>query len=321
MKILITGGAGFIGSHLADACLARGDEVFLIDNLSTGSQKNICHLEDRKLCHIVVGSVLDKNLMEQLVSGCDVIFHMAAAVGVKFILEHPFESLETNTKGTELVLELANRFKKKIVIASTSEVYGKHNEVPLKEDGDLIYGPPSKWRWSYAAAKLIDEYLALAYYRQFKLPVIIVRLFNTVGPRQTGFYGMVLPRFVQQALQGEPITVYGDGQQKRAFTSIDDVITALLKLIVSPQAIGEIINIGGFEEISIENLAKRIKEKLGSPSKIISVPYEEAYGKDFEDMPRRLASTEKLQNLTGFHPQTSLDEIFDKVIHFYQNQK
>lgn len=318
MKILITGGAGFIGSHLADACLQQGNSAILIDNLSTGRLQNIEHLKGNSSCTLVIDSILNRNVMNELVSESDLIFHMAAAVGVKYILENPFTSLETNAKGTEILLELAQQYRKRIVIASTSEVYGKHETAPLREDSDLIYGPPSKWRWSYAAAKLLDEYWASAYYRTFKLPTICVRLFNTVGPRQTGFYGMVLPRFVQQALKNEPLTVYGTGKQRRAFTYIDDVVEALLKLVSSPQAYGETINIGGQEEISIEELAKRVIQKTGSHSEVIKIPYEEAYGRDYEDMPRRLASVEKLEQLTGLKPKTGLEEILDRTIHYYK---
>lgn len=317
MRILITGGAGFIGSHLAESYLKDGCEVYVIDNLSTGSYKNIEHLTKDEKFHFKEDTIFNYDLMLELVGTCDMIFHMAAAVGVKYVLENLLLSIQTNIKGTEIVLELCDKFRKKVLIASTSEVYGKHTHAPLVETDNIIYGPPTTWRWSYAAAKLVDEYNAIAYYRNKKLPVITARLFNTVGPRQCKEYGMVLPRFIDQALHGEPITVYGDGQQTRTFTYIADVVTALKKLALTDRAYGEIVNIGGCEEIKIFDLAKRTKEKTKSSSKIELVPYDVAYEKDFEDMTRRVPSVEKLKNLINYTPTTSLDEILTLTIEDY----
>ena len=321
MKILITGGAGFIGSHLAETCLQRGDEVHIIDDLSTGTLDNLEHLKanssyNEKL-FVTIDTVLNTDKMLELVGICDVVYHLAAAVGVQYIIDNPLSSIVTNVRGTECVLEMCNKFKKKAVIASTSEVYGKHDHAPLVETDDSVYGPSTKSRWSYAAAKLIDEFTALAYHHTKKLDLRIVRLFNTVGPRQTGRYGMVLPRFVSQALKNEPITVYGDGKQTRTFTHVRNVVQALLKLMESPQANGEVVNIGGVEEISILALAKKIKEKTGSRSEIKLVPYDIAYPKDFEDMQRRVPSTKKLASLIGEVPTLTLDEILEDVISYY----
>ncbi|MBI2067958.1 MAG: GDP-mannose 4,6-dehydratase [Deltaproteobacteria bacterium] len=318
MRVLITGGAGFIGSHLAEKYLSKGVEVYALDNFSTGRRENLTPLLSNELFHLVEGSILDHSLMVELVGTCDVVFHMAAAVGVRYVLEHPLLSIETNIKGTDIVLELCNKFRKKVVIASSSEVYGKHTTAPLRETENIIYGPPTTWRWSYAASKLIDEYNAIAYYRMKKLPVIIVRLFNTVGPRQCKEYGMVLPRFVDQALTGKPITVYGDGSQTRTFTYVQDVVKALVKLIETSRAIGQVVNVGGNEEVSILNLAKRVKEKTKSQSSIELVPYEVAYEKDFEDMARRVPSVEKLQSLIEYVPDTPLDSILEHTIADYK---
>lgn len=320
MRILITGGAGFIGSHLAEAYLERGDEVYVIDDLSTGSLDNINHLKERaefqKRLFVHIDTILNRDIMLELVGTCDVVHHMAAAVGVRYILEHPMESINANIQGTEKVLELCNKFKKKVLIASTSEVYGKHTHAPLVESDNIIYGPSSKFRWSYAASKLMDEFMALAYFRTTGLQVTVVRLFNTVGPRQTGAYGMVIPRFVSQALRNEPLTVYGDGKQTRTFTYVKDVVCALMQLIENEQAFGEVFNIGGTEEVTILELAKRIVAAAKSSSKIDFIPYDEAFGKDFEDMQRRVPGIEKLHALIGFEPKTPLEAILAKVITF-----
>jgi UDP-glucose 4-epimerase len=318
VRVLITGGAGFIGSHLAECLLEKGDEVYIIDDLSTGSMKNIRFLQDNpsynKKFFVHINSILNHDLMLELTGICDVVYHMAAAVGVQRILEKPLESIFTNIQGTEKVLEMCDKFKKKVLIASTSEVYGKHMHAPLVETDCVIYGPSSKFRWSYAATKLMDEFTALAYQRTRQLEVVIVRLFNTVGPRQTGEYGMVIPRFVKQALKNEPITVYGDGLQTRTFTYVKDVVAALIALMASGQSSGEVFNVGGIEEISIMDLAKRIIQLTGSSSPIQLIPYEEAFGKDFEDMQRRVPGTNKLAQLIGFAPDKNLDFILTQVI-------
>jgi UDP-glucose 4-epimerase len=322
MKVLITGGAGFIGSHLAEKYLERGADVYIIDDLSTGTLGNVKHLQEdknhRDKLFVTIDSILNHDIMLELVGTCDVVLHMAAAVGVQYILDNPLLSIVTNIKGTEEVLELCNKFKKKMLIASTSEVYGKHTHAPLVETDNIIYGPSTKFRWSYAAAKLMDEFTALAYHRTKKLPVVIIRLFNTVGPRQTGRYGMVIPRFVQQALRNETITVYGDGTQTRTFTYVGDVVSAITKLIECPDAIGDVTNIGGTEEVTIGNLAERVKKLTCSTSEIKLIPYDEAYTKDFEDMQRRVPSIEKVEKLINWKPTTSLDNILEKVIEFYR---
>jgi UDP-glucose 4-epimerase len=318
MKVLITGGAGFIGSHIAEKYLERGADVYIIDDLSTGSLENIKHLQENKnhadKLFVTIDTILNHESLLELVGTCDIVIHMAAAVGVQYILENPLSSIVTNIQGTEKVLELCNKFRKKVLIASTSEVYGKHTHAPLVETDNIIYGPSTKSRWSYAAAKLMDEFTALAYYRTKKLPVIIVRLFNTVGPRQSGSYGMVIPRFVKQALRNEPLTVYGDGSQTRTFTYVNDVIDAIIKLIESNDAVGEVINIGGVEEISISSIAERIKKLTNSKSKIKFLSYDEAYTKDFEDMQRRVPSIEKINKLIGWKPTTELDYMLKKVV-------
>ncbi len=320
MRILITGGAGFIGSHLSDAYLKRGDEVFVIDDLSTGSIENIHHLKDNPRFHYTIDSVHNHAITAELVDQCDVIFHLAAAVGVKLIVESPVRTIETNVHGTEVVLSLANKKKKKVLIASTSEVYGLSADVPFREDGNLVMGATTKGRWSYACSKAIDEFLALAYWREKKLPTVIVRLFNTVGPRQTGRYGMVIPTFVKQAISGRPITVYGDGKQSRCFGYVGDVVGALIKLMDHEDAVGEVFNIGSNEEISILDLAKRIKELTGSNSEIALVPYDEAYEEGFEDMPRRVPDISKINKLVGFRPDRSLEEILKSVIEFHSGR-
>lgn len=318
MKILITGGAGFVGSHLAEAYLERGDEVYVLDDLSTGTLENIRHLQDhaehRERLFVTIDTVLSHEKLSELIGICDLVFHLAAAVGVRYIIENPLSSITTNVRGSEMVLELCNKFKKKVLIASTSEVYGKQERAPLRESDDCVYGPSTKSRWSYAAAKLMDEFTALAYHRTKKLPVIIVRLFNTVGPRQTGRYGMVLPRFVKQAIENEPMTVYGDGKQTRTFTHVLCVVECMMKLMETPAAVGEVVNVGGVEEISILDMAKRIKEKTGSASEIRLIPYSEIFPKDFEDMLRRVPCMDKLKSLIGTTPKRTLDQILDDVI-------
>lgn len=318
MRILITGGAGFIGSHLAEAHLQKGDEVYVIDDLSTGSLENIKDFQknkDYRSCLFFShDSILNHEKMVELVGICDRVYHLAAAVGVLYVLQHPFESIRTNIQGTEKVLELCSKFKKRVLITSSSEVYGKHLHAPLVETDNIIYGPSSKFRWSYAASKLMDEFMALAYHRTNGLEVIIARLFNTVGPRQTGAYGMVIPRLVGQALKGEPLTVYGDGKQTRTFTYVKDVVDALMGLMASPKATAEVFNVGGTEEISIEALAKKIIAMTGSDSNIVYIPYEVAFEKDFEDMQRRVPDIQKIKDHIGFEPKTDLDGILKSVI-------
>ena len=316
MRVLITGGAGFIGSHLADAYLERGDEVFVIDDLSTGTIENIQHLKENRRFHYTIDTVHNQPVAAELVDQCDVIFHLAAAVGVKLIVESPVRTIETNVRGTEVILALANKKKKKVLVASTSEVYGLSSDVPFREDGNLVMGATTKGRWSYACSKAIDEFLALAYWREKRLPTIIVRLFNTVGPRQTGQYGMVLPTFVKQALSGRPITVYGDGTQSRCFGYVGDVVGALIRIMEHPQAVGQVFNIGSNQEITILKLAQRVKEMTRSDSEIIFVPYDEAYEEGFEDMPRRVPDIRKASELVGFRPEMSLDGILQSVIDF-----
>ena len=314
MKVLITGGAGFIGSHLAESLLERGDEVYVLDDLSTGSIDNIEHLKGAKGFRYTIDTVMNEPSTAELVDRVDVVVHLAAAVGVRLIVESPVHTIETNVHGTETVLKLANKKKKRVLLASTSEVYGKSVEFPFREDSDLVMGPTTKGRWSYACSKAIDEFLALAYYKEKKLPVTVVRLFNTVGPRQTGRYGMVIPNFVRQALAGAPITVHGDGSQRRCFTDVSDVVRALIGLIDHHDAIGEVFNVGSQQEISILDLAKKVKAKAKSASEIVFVPYEKAYEEGFEDMPRRVPDTSKIEKLVGFRPKVSLDAILERVI-------
>jgi len=320
MRVLITGGAGFVGSHLAEALLERGDEVFALDNLSTGSIENITHLKSHPKFHYTIDSVTNEPLLAELIDRCDVVVHLAAAVGVKLIVEAPVHTIETNVHGTEVVLKHANKKKKLVLIASTSEVYGKSANVPFREDADLVLGPSDKHRWAYACSKLIDEFLALAYWKERKLPIIIVRLFNTVGPRQTGQYGMVIPSFVQQALAGRPITVFGDGTQSRSFTYVGDVVRAMVALIDEPRAVGQVFNIGNGREISIADLAERIRALTGSRSEIVRIPYDEAYEAGFEDMPRRVPDISKVQALVGYSPTVELDEILARVIEHFRTQ-
>jgi len=318
---LITGGAGFIGSHLADAYLQRGADVYVIDDLSTGKIENIQHLKGNPRFHYTIESVHNQPVTAELVDQCDVIFHLAAAVGVKLIVESPVRTIETNVRGTEVILALANKKKKKVMIASTSEVYGLSSDVPFREDGNLVMGATTKGRWSYACSKAIDEFLALAYWREKKLPTIVVRLFNTVGPRQTGQYGMVIPTFVKQALAGRPITVYGDGTQSRCFGYVGDVVGALIGLMENEAAVGQVFNIGSNEEITILELAQRVKELTRSSSDIVFVPYDEAYEEGFEDMPRRVPDISKVRELVGFHPKMSLDGILKSVIDYQSGRR
>jgi UDP-glucose 4-epimerase len=318
MRVLITGGAGFVGSHLSDGLLAQGDEVFVLDNLSTGSIRNIAHLKAEPRFHYVIDSVTNEPLLAELIDQCDVIVHLAAAVGVKLIVEAPVHTIETNVHGTEVVLKHANKKKKLVLIASTSEVYGKSVAVPFREDADLVLGPSEKHRWAYACSKLIDEFLALAYWKERKLPVIIMRLFNTVGPRQTGQYGMVIPNFVRQALAGQPITVFGDGTQSRSFTYVGDVVRAMLALMDEPRAVGQVFNIGNGREITIGDLADRIRTLAGSQSPIVTIPYDQAYEAGFEDMPRRVPDITKIRDLVGYEPTVELDEILERVIEYFR---
>lgn len=314
MRALLTGGAGFVGSHLAEALLAQGDTVEVIDDLSTGSMDNIAHLAGRAGFRHTIDTVMNEALVGQMVDRADVVFHLAAAVGVKLIVEAPVRTIETNVHGTEVVLKQAKRGGQRVIVFSTSEVYGKSTAVPFTETADLVMGPTSKHRWAYACSKALDEFLALAYFKEYKLPVTIVRLFNTVGPRQTGRYGMVVPNFVRQALAGEPITVFGDGTQSRAFTYVGDVVTGLLRLASSDRAIGEVFNIGNHEEISMMDLAHKVKALTGSGSEIVLIPYDQAYEAGFEDMSRRVPNLQKIGAAVGYVPTVGLDEILRRVI-------
>jgi UDP-glucose 4-epimerase len=321
VRYLITGGAGFIGSHLSEVLLERGENVFVLDDLSTGSVENIRHLKANGRFHYVFDSILNKHLLAELVDESDVVIHLAAAVGVRLIVEHPVRTLETNIHGTQSVLDAASKKKKLVFIASTSEVYGKSDKVPFHEDADLVLGPTTKSRWSYAASKALDEFLALSYWKERKQPVKIARFFNTVGPRQTGRYGMVLPNFVRQALAGEPITVYGSGKQSRCFCDVRDSVESLIRLLATDQSIGEVVNIGTDQEVTIERLAHLVKERTESNSPVTFVPYDQAYEPGFEDMPRRVPSLDKLEKLTGFRPAIPLVEIVDRVIAHSQKRK
>lgn len=316
MRVLITGGAGFIGSHLAEQYLEQGDEVYIIDDLSTGSIENIRHLKHHPNFHYYIESISQQYLTAELIDLCDVIFHLAAAVGVRLIVESPVKTIETNVRGTEIVLTLAAKKRKRVLIASTSEVYGKRDHVPFREDDDLVMGPTSKSRWSYACSKAIDEFLAIAYWKEKRVPTVIARLFNTVGPRQTGRYGMVIPNFIEQALHGCDITVFGDGQQTRCFTHVSDTVRALMKLIEHPDAVGQVFNIGSDREITILELAERIKYLTGSDSRIVLIPYDQAYEQGFEDMRRRVPDLSKIRALIGYAPTFSLDEILISVIEY-----
>jgi UDP-glucose 4-epimerase len=318
VKALITGGAGFVGSHLAEALLARGDTVYVLDNLSTGSIENIEHLKQNKNFHYAIDSMMNEPVLAELVDRVDVVFHLAAAVGVRLIVESPVNTIETNVHGTEKLLKVANKKKKKVLIASTSEVYGKSNAVPFHEESDLVMGPTTKGRWSYACSKAIDEFLALAYHKEKHLPVVVFRLFNTVGPRQTGRYGMVIPNFVRAALLGQTLEVHGTGEQSRCFTYVSDVVGALIALAEHPKAVGEVFNIGNdAQEISMMDLAKKVVERTGSKSAIEVIPYEKAYEAGFEDMPRRVPDLTKIKKLIGYEPKVQLDEILDRVAHYF----
>jgi nucleoside-diphosphate-sugar epimerase len=321
LRYLITGGAGFIGSHLAERLLARGDRVVLLDNLSTGSMDNIRHLKTSGQMEYHLDNIENLQLLAELVDDADIIVHLAAAVGVKLIVESPVRTIETNVNGTQRILEAACKKRKLVLTASTSEVYGKNTNVPFHEDADLVLGPTTKGRWSYAASKALDEFLALSYWKEKKLPVIVVRLFNTVGPRQTGRYGMVLPNFVKQALDNEPIRVYGNGQQSRCFCDVRDTVEGLIRLMDTDRSIGEVVNVGNTEEITIEGLAKLVKKRTSSSSSIEFVPYDQAYEPGFEDMMRRVPCVDKLQALTGFRPETSLNEIIDRVTAFFRQKE
>ncbi len=321
MRALITGGAGFIGSHLAECLLTRGFEVFVIDDLSTGSIQNIDHLKARKSFHYVIDTVFNEPVLAELVDRCDLIYHLAAAVGVRLIVESPVRTIETNIAGTETLLRLANKKKKPVLLASSSEVYGKNNACPFTEDMDMVFGPTSRGRWSYACSKAIDEFLALAYWREKKLPTIIVRLFNTVGPRQTGQYGMVVPRFVKQGLSGGPITVYGDGAQSRCFGSVHDIVVALADLPRHEAAFGQVYNLGNDREITIRGLAEMVRAKTDPDCEIRYVPYEEAYGEGFEDMRRRVPDLTKIQTLLGYRPSTPIETILDQVIEYVRTEE
>ena len=313
-RVLITGGAGFIGSHLAEQLLAGGADVTAIDDLSTGSFANIAHLAERSDFRFVCESVTNETVMDRLVSDCDMIFHLAAAVGVDLIIKSPVQTIETNVLGTEAVLRLARRYHKKVLIASTSEVYGKSDNHPYKEDDDRVLGPTTRSRWAYAESKALDEFLALAYHKEYRIPVVIVRLFNTVGPRQTGAYGMVIPRLVQQAVEGTPLTVYETGKQSRCFCDVRDVVPALIGISQCAAAEGEIFNIGSEQEITILDLARRILRLSGSASEIEFVPYERAYRSDFEDMSRRVPNIERIRGLIGWAPRIPLDQTLEEVI-------
>ena len=320
MRYLITGGAGFIGSHLAESLLGRGDLVVLLDNLSTGSVENIRHLKSSDRMQYQLDNIENRQLLAELVDDADVVVHLAAAVGVKLIVESPVKTIETNVNGTQMVLEAACKKKKLVLTASTSEVYGKNTNVPFHEDADLVLGPTTKGRWSYAASKALDEFLALSYWKEKKLPVIVARLFNTVGPRQTGRYGMVLPNFVKSALDNTTISIYGSGKQSRCFCDVRDTVEGLVRLMDTDRSIGEVINVGNTEEITIEALAQRVKERTGSSSPIEYVPYDQAYEPGFEDMMRRVPSVEKLHALTGFRARTPLNEIIDRVAAFFRHR-
>lgn len=320
MRALITGGAGFVGSHLAEALLNQNAFVTVIDDLSTGSITNIRHLKGRSGFSYVIDTVMDHSLMAELVDAADVIYHLAAAVGVRLIVESPVRTIETNVSCTEAVLTLAAKKQKKVLIASTSEVYGKSTAIPFCEDGDLVIGNTTRGRWSYACSKTLDEFLGLAYWKEKKVPVVVFRLFNTVGPRQTGRYGMVLPTFVQQALKNESITVYGDGQQSRCFTWVGDAVRAIIDLSLHPQAVGQVFNIGSEQEVTIMDLAKMVRDVARSSSEITLVPYDQAYEEGFEDMGRRVPDLSKIRNLIGYKPTVDLPNIVAQVVEYYRQQ-
>ncbi|MBN1592344.1 MAG: GDP-mannose 4,6-dehydratase [Candidatus Coatesbacteria bacterium] len=318
MKALITGGAGFIGSHLCDALLARGDEVTVIDNLSTGSIENVSHLEGNKRFRLVIDTIMNVPVLEQLTAKADIVFHLAASVGVKYVIDNPLKSIQTNITGTENVLAAANRRKCKVILASTSEIYGKNQTSPLTEDAERILGSTTISRWSYSASKAVDEFLAIAYHREKQLPVVIVRLFNTCGPRQTGQYGMVIPRFIKQALLGHDVTVYGDGSQMRCFCFVGDTVSGILKLSDAPKAYGDVFNLGNDTEISIHDLAKLVIKLTKSESSIEFVPYEHAYEKGFEDIERGKPSIAKAAKLVGYKPEINLEEALKRTIEYFR---
>ena len=320
MEVLITGGAGFIGSHLAEAYLARGDEVWILDDLSTGGIRNVEHLRTHPKFHYLVETVMNVPVLAESIDRVDAVIHLAAAVGVRLIVESPVNTIETNIKGTENVLMQASKKKKKVFIASTSEVYGKSARLPFKEDDDLVLGPTTKGRWSYACSKALDEFLAIAYWKERKVPVVIARLFNTVGPRQTGRYGMVIPTFVRQALGGSPITVFGDGTQSRSFTYVSDVVNAILGLVDSDQAVGQVFNIGNGKEITILDLASLVKGVAESASQIVTIPYDQAYEEGFEDMPRRVPDISKIRKAIGYEPTLGIRAILEKVVEYERKQ-
>ncbi|HNY90324.1 MAG: Bifunctional polymyxin resistance protein ArnA [bacterium ADurb.Bin431] len=321
MKALITGGAGFIGSHLAERLLERGDEVCVIDDLSTGKLENVAHLRDNPRFHLAVETILNETVMDRLVSECDVIYHLAAAVGVELIVKSPVETIERNVLGSHVVLRLASRYLRKVLITSTSEIYGKSDSIPFSEEDDRVLGATTKSRWSYSCSKAIDEFLALAYHKEKGVPTVIMRLFNTVGPRQTGRYGMVIPRLVTQALAGRPLTVYGDGQQVRCFTFVEDVVWAAIRLMEEPAAVGQVFNVGNDKGISIADLARKIVEMTGSKSEISFVPYSEAYEEGFEDMRIRVPNLNKVRETIGYEPRVQLDEILRRVIEHFLAKK
>jgi len=321
MRALITGGAGFIGSHLAEELLRRGDMVYVVDDLSTGRLENVNHLMNSPRFNIAVESILNETVMDRLVSECDIIYHLAAAVGVELIVSRPVEVIETNILGTHVVLKVAKRYLKKVLLTSTSEIYGKSDKIPFKENDDRVLGPTTKNRWSYSSSKAVDEFLALAYHKEKDLEVVIVRLFNTVGPRQTGRYGMVIPRFVEQALRGEPITVYGSGKQIRCFTYVSDVVDAIINLAYNAEAVGQIFNVGNIESISINDLAVKVKEMTNSSSEIVHIPYDQAYEEGFEDMTIRVPDLSKLKTLIGYQPTVQLNEILENVIEYFTNER
>jgi UDP-glucose 4-epimerase len=318
--VLITGGAGFIGSHLAEALIAQGHAVTALDNLSTGRYENVGALDGHPKFQLVVGSILNEALVDKYVERCDLVYHLAAAVGVELIIKQPLESMVTNIKGSEVVLEMAHRYRKKVLIASTSEIYGKNATGPLREDTDRILGSPLKSRWSYSTSKAVDEILAYVYWKEKGVPTVIVRLFNTVGPRQTGAYGMVIPRFAGQALKGEPLLVHGTGKQSRCFLHVKDAVAALIRLMDHPQAVGNVFNLGSQEEVTIEELARKVIAVTKSSSQIALVPYEEAYEEGFEDMPRRVPDITKIRDLIGFQPTKSLHDIITDVVHDLRQQ-
>jgi len=313
MKILITGGAGFVGSHLADKLIGDGHEITIIDDLSTGRYSNVEHLEGRKNFRLIIDTVLNEKLMEELIRETDRVFHMASAVGVKLIMEHPVKTIETIFRGTDVVLGFCSRYRKRVLVPSTSEVYGKGASVPFREDDDLLTGSTDKHRWAYACAKTLDEFLALAHWKETRLQVVVVRLFNTVGPRQTGQYGMVVPNFVKSAIKNEPLTVHGDGTQSRCFGHVSDVVEGLTKAMESPECFGQVVNLGNDEEVTIKGLAEKAIEMTGSTSEIRYIPYDEAYGEGFEDMQRRVPSLEKAQRLIGYQPTRKLEDIINDV--------